>query len=117
VPTHEELLRIKAYLVVQRNQVRDYLDVVALADRLGPEDAAATLAEIDEYYRDRSGDEDSVLTALVQRLSEPVPRDSRVTEQLDSYKGLDRRWQRWSTVVASCETLADAIVRHLETRR
>ncbi|HPZ70008.1 MAG TPA: hypothetical protein PLU19_14530, partial [Dermatophilaceae bacterium] len=31
VPTLPECLRIKAFLVVQRNQVRDYLDTVALA--------------------------------------------------------------------------------------
>ncbi len=34
-PTLPEMLRIKSYLVVQRNQTRDYLDTVALADRLG----------------------------------------------------------------------------------
>ncbi|MDR1151364.1 MAG: hypothetical protein LBK72_02605, partial [Bifidobacteriaceae bacterium] len=31
VPTMDETLRIKAFLVVKRNQVRDYLDVAALA--------------------------------------------------------------------------------------
>jgi hypothetical protein len=35
VPTPDETLRIKGYLIVRRNQVRDYLDVVALADRSG----------------------------------------------------------------------------------
>src|SRR5580704_538700 len=33
VPTPDEALRIKGYLIVRRNQVRDYLDVAALADR------------------------------------------------------------------------------------
>lgn len=115
VPTLAEMLRVKAYLVVQRNQVRDYLDAVALADRMAG-DAASTLLEIDDYYDDRSGGADSVLTALVQRLSEPDPRDTRVTRQLASYKGLDERWHEWSAVVEACETLADAIVRLLEAR-
>src|SRR5580692_5321346 len=35
VPTPDEILRIKGYLVGRRNQVRDYLDVVALSDRYG----------------------------------------------------------------------------------
>src|ERR1017187_7494597 len=35
VPTPEEILRIKGYLIVRRNQVRDYLDVATLADRYG----------------------------------------------------------------------------------
>ena len=40
VPTLAETLRVKAYLVVQRNQVRDYLDVAALADHAGVTEAA-----------------------------------------------------------------------------
>src|ERR1700745_759379 len=35
VPTPDEALRIKGYLIVRRNHVRDYLDVAALADRYG----------------------------------------------------------------------------------
>lgn len=110
VPTLVECLRIKAYLVVQRNQVRDYLDVVALADRLGSAGAVAALSEIDAYYADRSGESDSVLTVLTQRLSQPDPRDVRVTRQLSSYKGLVKRWQDWGSVVAACQSLADAVL-------
>lgn len=113
VPTLEEMLRVKAYLVVMRNQVRDYLDVVALADRSG-EAAGITLTQIDDYYDDRSAGEDSVLTALVQRLSEPAPRDVRVTRQLTTYKGLDRRWQDWTDVVHACAQLADRLVAHTD---
>ena len=110
VPTLPECLRIKAFLVVQRNQVRDYLDTVALADRLGIPDSATVLANLDSWYRDRSDGPDAVVTALVQRLSEPNPRDSRVTTQLAAYKGLVARWQQWGTVVDDCAALADAIV-------
>lgn len=110
VPTLPECLRIKAFLVVQRNQVRDYLDTVALADRLGLPHSAAVLADLDSYYSDRSDGPDAVVTAVVQRLSEPNPRDSRVTSQLTAYKGLVARWQRWSAVVDDCAALADAII-------
>lgn len=112
IPTDAEMLRIKAYLIIQRNQVRDYLDVVALADLLGA-GAAGVLAAIDSYYQDRSAGGDSVLTALVQRLSEPNPRDHEVTGELASYKRLDPRWHSWSMVRAACERLADAIVAEL----
>jgi len=54
VPTIEETLRIKAFLAVRRNQTRDYLDLAALADRLGAEQAADVLARIDEYYADQA---------------------------------------------------------------
>lgn len=113
-PTIEEMLRVKAYLVVQRNAVRDYLDTVALADRLGPEAAGVVLGGIDDYYADRSVQDDSVLTSLVMRLSQPCPRDVRVTRQLGSYKGLDPRWHEWSAVVDACHTLADALVARRE---
>lgn len=116
VPTLPETLRVKAYLVVQRNQVRDYLDVVALADRYGREPSAQTLACIDDYYADRSGEADSVLTALVQRLSEPNPRDRTVTGQLAAYRRLDPRWHDWSAVVTASQGLADALLGLVEGR-
>lgn len=105
-PTANEALRVKAYLVVQRNAVRDYLDVVALADHVGLEVAVEVLAGIDDYYRDRSDEHGSVLTALVARLAEPAPRDPEVVDELPRYKGLDPRWHRWSDVVEVCQELA-----------
>lgn len=105
-PTAAEALRVKAFLVVQRNVVRDYLDVVALADHLGQDTAVAVLSEIDSYYDDRSGESGSVLTALVVALAQPSPRDPDVIEELPRYKGLHPRWHKWTDVVAACEELA-----------
>ncbi len=114
VPPLPEMLRIKAYLVVQRNAVRDYLDTVALADRLGLGEATRVLVGIDDYYADRSGEADSVLTALVERLAAPRPRDSRVIEQLGSYRGLDARWHDWHAVESVCQELSDGLLRAVE---
>lgn len=113
VPTGPETLRIKSYLVVQRNQVRDYLDVVALDAAYGRQVAVASLVDIDQYYTDRSAEDDSVLTALVQRLSQPNPRDEEVTAQLTSYRNLDARWHRWHDVVTATQSLADALFRQV----
>jgi hypothetical protein len=109
-PTAAETLRVKAYLVVQRNVVRDYLDVVALAEHLGSDEALAVLRAIDDYYRDRSDEHGSVLTALALRLALPEPRDVAVTRELPRYKGLDPRWHDWAAVVAACEDLAVGLV-------
>lgn len=114
VPTLEEMLRVKAFLVVQRNATRDYLDTVALADRLGREAAISVLVGIDDYYADRSGEHDSVLTAVVTRLSEPTPRDTRTTRELHRYRGLDPRWHDWAAVTAACADIADGLVERLE---
>lgn len=105
-PTIEETLRVEAYLVVQRNVVRDFLDVVALADHIGFAKAVGVLADIDEYYDDRSGEPASVLTSLVVSLAQPAPFDTEVIDELPLYKGLDERWHEWSTVVDACQRLA-----------
>ena len=106
VPTLSEMLRVKAYLIVQRNATRDYLDTAALVDRLGGGPAAAVLARIDDYYADRSDETGSVLTSLVVALAQPHPRDSEVTRELPRYRALDPRWHEWSSVVEVCQELA-----------
>lgn len=105
-PTAPEILRVKAYLVVQRNAVRDYLDTVALAEHVGIDDAREVLSHIDDYYVDRSGEVGSVLTSLVVALADPRPHDTDVIDELPRYKGLDERWHEWSTVVEACQSLA-----------
>ena len=107
MPTPEETLRVKGYLIVRRNQTRDYLDVVALADRYGLKHAASVLARVDDYYGDqRPAEAEGVATQLVRQLSDPRPRDARTTTQLDRYKGLDARWANWPDAVGSCRQLA-----------
>ncbi|AKT51826.1 hypothetical protein [Arsenicicoccus sp. oral taxon 190] len=110
VPTIEETLRVKAYLVVQRNQTRDYLDVVALAEAMGSERAVRTLLGIDDYYMDRSGEPGAVSTIVAQRLAQPDPRDTRTIRELPRYKGLVPRWHDWSVVERACGELATAML-------
>ena len=105
-PTAEEALRVKAYLVVQRNAVRDYLDVVALADHIGVDHAGEILRHIDDYYDDRSQQAGSVRTGLALALADPKPVDVDVIAELPRYRGLDPRWHDWSSVVAACRDLA-----------
>lgn len=110
VPTPPETLRIKAFLIVKRNQTRDYLDVAALANRYGYGSAARTLVEIDRFYTDPAKDGTPVADQLVRQLAGPRPVDSRVTAQLADYKALEPAWHDWSVVVAACQALARRIV-------
>jgi hypothetical protein len=98
VPTAEEILRVKAWLALSRNQTRDYLDLAALADHLGAPQAAATLSGIDEYYDDLNAGPEAVASQLVRQLADPRPRDARVTTELSAYKGLAERWHDWDEV-------------------
>jgi hypothetical protein len=110
VPTLDETLRVKAFLIVRRNQTRDYLDVAALADRMGLDRAARVLASIDVYYQDQRGEGDGVATQVARQLAEPRPRDARTTRELRRYKRLDARWHDWKAVVAVCGALADRML-------
>lgn len=112
VPTYEETLRIKAFLIVRRNQTRDYLDVVALADRYGVEEAAGVLAGIGDYYSDQHHDGAGVLTQLTRQLADPQPADKAMTSELDSYRNLEARWTDWKSVAAVCRELAVRILEH-----
>jgi len=109
-PTPEETLRVKAFLVLRRNQTRDYLDVAALADRMGIDHAAVTLSGIDQYYADQHGFGNGVASQLVRQLAEPAPKDRSTTRNLRQYKNLAARWQEWDEVVVVCRRLATTIV-------
>lgn len=108
VPTIEEALRIKAFLIVRRNQTRDYLDLAALADHLGVDRAAETLARIDDYYADQNEEGQGVASQLVRQLSDPQPADRAVIDQLSSYRRLRKQWSDWNAVTA---VLADVAAR------
>lgn len=112
VPTPEETLRIKGYLIVRRNQVRDYIDVAALSDRYGVQHAGQVLARIDLYYADQRGpDAEGVATQLARQLADPRPADQRTIRQLGSYKDLDARWATWENVTSVCRSVAVEMTR------
>lgn len=112
VPTPDETLRIKGYLIVRRNQVRDYLDVAALSDRYGIAHSADVLAGIDMYYADQRGpDAEGVATQLARQLTDPRPKDHRTIDQLAQYKGLEARWTNWRNVTEICRSIAVEMTR------
>jgi hypothetical protein len=111
VPTAAEILRIKAWLALTRNQTRDYLDIAALAERIGVDEAATVLRGIDDYYADVNRRPEAVATQLVRQLADPRPRDADVTEQLSRYKALDERWHQWAAVTDTLAKLAERVLR------
>lgn len=110
VPTIDEALRIKAYLALKRNQTRDYLDIAALASDMGTENAARVLRNLDHYYADEARGEDAVCSQVARQLAFPQPRDSSVTRELHRYKGIQKPWDSWNSVLAALADLAAAMV-------
>lgn len=110
VPTADETLRVKGFLIVRRNQTRDYLDVAALADRYGSDHAGRVLASIDDYYADQHASGDGVASQLQAQLADPRPKDTSTTRQLPRYKNLSPRWHSWSAVTSVCHQVAERML-------
>jgi hypothetical protein len=110
VPTEPEMLRIKAVLILKRNETRDYLDLVALAERLGSDRVFAALANLDELYPQPSGE--SALQQLQVQLAHPLPYDLDETN-LAEYRRLDPMWQDWQRVSQRCAAIAADLFRRL----
>lgn len=115
VPTLEEILRIKAFLITNRNQTRDYIDVAALADRFGVAWAAVVLQKIDDYYEKVLSSSGSVAAELVILLGAPVPKDKSTTNLLSTYKGLDSRYHDWTVIRNICQQLSAALITQEES--
>jgi len=87
VPTLEEMLRTKAWMIVSRNATRDFIDFAALADNLGIDVSVRTLSDFEDYYADLiRGKKASPVIQLIRQLAEPAPGDlDRIA--LSHYKG------------------------------
>lgn len=73
IPTIEEMLRIKSWLIVSRNTTRDYIDTVALADALGGDRTTEALRSLDTLYPQEN--HSSVLQQLAKQMAQPCPYD------------------------------------------
>jgi hypothetical protein len=109
VPTVAEILRIKAFLLVERNATRDYLDVAALSRHLGLERSAAALSDMSKLYAEFAGEGGDMLTSVVVKLAAPDPVDLEGVD-LAEYKGIVPPWNEWSAVVEQCGALAAALI-------
>ena len=110
VPTPAETLRIKGFLIVRRNQTRDYLDVVALASVHGVRAAADVLSRLDDYYADQHGEGRGVAAQVARQLADPRPKDASVTRQLGAYRNLDPRWHDWNQVRGAARDIATSML-------
>ncbi len=114
LPTAPEMLRIKAILILRRNATRDYLDFVAMYDRLGDPAAANALKSLDRLYPQPN--KESPLQQLLVQLANPLPYDLEET-RLGEYKRLVPRWRDWGVVKAACARCATSLFDRLARKR
>ncbi|MBM3881445.1 MAG: hypothetical protein FJ387_17260 [Verrucomicrobia bacterium] len=107
VATPPEMLRVKAFLLVERRSVRDFVDIAALAARLGEAASLAALGCLNLLYP--GGSTQSLITRFAEACeSEPV---DLATIPLPSYKGLQPPFTDWAFVSAACQRLARALLK------
>jgi hypothetical protein len=110
VPTVDEMLRIKTFLIVERNATRDYLDVAALSHHLGTAKSARAIERMRQLYAEFAGEAGDIMISIVVKLAAPDPYD--LTEvDLTEYKGIIPPWNDWGAVEEQCRSLAVAILR------
>jgi RND superfamily putative drug exporter len=75
IPTGAETLRLKCYLIMCRNNARDYAEFADLVESMETQTAAVVLAGMDRYYCGERLRSQWVATQLVRRLADPHPSD------------------------------------------
>ena len=93
-------------MILKRNATRDYLDFVALADRMGAENVVHALQGFDRMYQQENAE--SPLQQLQAQLANALPYDLQGVD-LREYKNLDARWHHWQAVKSVCADLATLI--------
>jgi len=109
LPTLAEILRIKAFLCLDRNATRDYLDLAALASHQGFDAAVTALTTMDDLYPQKNGDRWAVRTQLVKQLADPRPYDLDSVD-LAEYKGIRAPLNQWANVAEVCARLSDRLL-------
>jgi hypothetical protein len=102
------MARIKAWLLVTRHTVRDYLDTTVLFERLGEEGVVGALQPFDDIYRQPGGA--SPLAEIAERLAGASPTDLGAID-LQNYRGLQPPWNNWTHVVAGGRRWAPIVAR------
>lgn len=108
VPTLAEMARIKAWLLVTRHTVRDYLDTVVLCERLGEPRVVRAMRSFDAIYRQPTSA--SPLAEVVERLAAAAPSAAAKVD-LRHYRALQPPWTDWGHVAARGRHWAQVIAR------
>jgi hypothetical protein len=109
IPTSDEMLRTKAWMISSRNAVRDYMDTVAIADLLGDSHSAQVLAGIGRYYPEVTREGQPPLKHILERLALPeptVPAGQTIQSELGKLDVLQSRYSDWDYIANRARHLA-----------
>lgn len=107
IPVIEEMIRIKAWMVLTRNAMRDYIDLAALYEKSGSDKFACAMTIFDECYPQPEDTEISgVQLSRMLRCPKPYDFDEDV---LGLYKGLRSPLNSWEYVAKKCSEASDIL--------
>jgi hypothetical protein len=99
VPTLDEMIGMKAYMLYSRNAVRDYLDFAALSQCTDEASVLGALLKSDQRYGHLQTS--SAALEIAKRLAAAKPYDLGDVD-LARYKGLTAEWRSWSKAEGIC---------------
>ena len=105
IPTGAETLRLKSYLIMCRNNARDFAEFADLVESMETQTAAVVLAGMDRYYCGQRLRSQWVATQLVRRLADPHPSDEDDDWMSDPDAEAD-----WAHVRQRCLSVAVAML-------
>lgn len=108
VPTLNEILRVKTFLLSERRATRDYVDFAALAQKAGEERTLSALAGLNFLYA--STGSQSVVTRFAEAC-ESLPADFAAVN-LKNYKGLSAPFNDWDFVSNTCRSAGRQLLKH-----
>ena len=104
VPTLDEILGMKAYLLYSRRTTRDFLDFAALSSLLSEKGVLQTLLRSDQRYGELQTT--PVSLEIAKALHEAKPYDlSKVN--LEHYKSIQPPWNQWQHVEGVCRMFGE----------
>lgn len=113
VPTLDEILRVKAFLLSERRSVRDYVDFAALARKAGEVPTLAGLGYLNLLYP-VTGSQTAVTRFAEACAADPV---DLAAVSLWEYKGLQPPFDDWAFVRDTCREVGQQLLRQELTDR
>ncbi len=108
IPTLEELLRIKAFLLYERNFTRDFFDFAELACLFTTEQAVEALTVLDEKFGWEK--QPSVILEVIKCLVNPNPHDFEDAKHgFEQLRFLKPKLKTWAEVTSKCEEIGKAL--------
>ncbi len=102
IPTLAEMLRVKAFLVYERDATRDFVDFAELSCLLEPDEVMDALSVLDEKFGWQK--QPSIILEVTKALLQPEPHDSG-TDGFETLRFLEPKLKTWEEVAAQCRNI------------